>query len=393
MPALLYECFSGIAGNMNLGALIDVGVPSDHLRSELSHLGLDNEFELAITREKSNGIAGTLVRVTCEPSDELRNLNRIKGMIHSTPYSEFVKQAAESTFELLAEAEATVHDTDINNVHFHEVGAVDAIVDIVGSAIAMEYLQPNRVFCGPIELGSGSVQSEHGTLPIPAPATLQLLIGKPTTRGNVPFEATTPTGAALLCNYVDGFEIPSSFRTTRVGYGLGEKQSPLPNVVRVSVGELSESLQSAENIEIECNIDDMNPEAYEYLITRLFSLGAVDVFLTPIVMKKSRPANKLTVLAPRANENEIVNEILRSTTTSGVRMHAVQKRLLEREVQTVTTNLGQIRVKTVRFPDGGTRWKLEHDDVLSIANATDLSYLEAKRILEREVNNLVGNDE
>ena len=137
----------------------------------------------------------------------------------------------------------------------------------------------------------------------------------------------------------------------------------------------------------------MNPEAYEYLITRLFSLGAVDVFLTPIVMKKSRPATKLTVLTPRASENEVVDEILRSTTTSGVRMHAVQKKLLDREVQTVTTSLGQIRVKTVRLPDGGTRWKLEHDDVLSIANETDLSYLEVKGILEREVNNLVGNDE
>ena len=393
MPALLYECFSGIAGNMNLGALIDLGVPSEHLRAELSRLGLDEEFELTIASETSNGIAGTLVRVICQPSNEVRNLSRIKDIILGAPYSKFVKHAAIRTFELLAEAEAKVHDTDISNVHFHEVGAVDAIVDIVGSAIAMEYLQPKRVYCGPVELGSGTVQSEHGTLPIPAPATLQLLLDKPTTRGNVPFEATTPTGAALLCNYVDSFELPSSFRTTQIGYGLGEKKSPLPNVVRVSIGELSESLQRAENIEIECNIDDMNPEAYEYLIDQLFKLGAVDVFLTPIIMKKSRPANKLTVLVPSKNEGEIVREILHSSTTSGVRMHAVQKQLLNREVHSVSTSLGKVRVKTVQLPEGATRWKLEHDDVLSIAKKKALSYLEVKRIIEREVSDKMGNDE
>ena len=393
MSALLYECFSGIAGNMNLGALIDVGVPAEHLRAELSRLGLDKEFELSIASEKSNGIAGTLVRVLCEPSDEVRDLSRIKGIIQGAPYSEYVKDAATGTFELLAEVEAKVHDTDINSVHFHEVGAVDAIVDIVGSAIAMEYLHPKQVYCGPVELGGGTVESEHGTLPVPAPATLQLLLDKPTTRGNVPFEATTPTGAALLCNYVDSFELPTSFRTAQIGYGLGEKKSSLPNVVRVSIGELSESLQSTENIEIECNIDDMNPEAYEYLFDQLFKLGAVDVFLTPIIMKKSRPANKLTVLAQSKSEGEIVRVILRSTTTSGVRMHTVRKRLLSRKVQSISTSLGKVRVKTVQLPDGASRRKLEHDDVLSIAIENELSYLEVKRIMEREVNDKMGKDE
>ena len=393
MPALLYECFSGIAGNMNLGALIEVGVPPAHLRAKLTGLGLDEEFTLSISRAKSQGIAGTLVRVSCKPSDTVRNLNQIKEIIQKTPYSDVVKSSATHTFELLAEAEAKVHDADINDVHFHEVGAVDAIVDIVGSAIAMEYLQPSQVYCGPVELGSGTVQSEHGTLPVPAPATLQLLLDKPTTRGNVPFEATTPTGAAVLCNYVDCFEIPSFFKATKVGYGLGEKSAAQPNVVRVSLGESNESMRVRENIEIECNIDDMSPEAYEYLIDQLFKLGAVDVFLTPIVMKKSRPANKLTVLAPTLNEKDIVAEILRSTTTSGVRMHNVRKELLAREVQPVVTSFGNVRVKTVRFPDGTTRWKLEHDDVLSIANASSFSYLEVKRILEREVNRALEKNE
>ncbi|MXZ54835.1 MAG: nickel pincer cofactor biosynthesis protein LarC [Gammaproteobacteria bacterium] len=393
MPALLYECFSGIAGNMNLGALIDLGVPPDYLRAELSRLGMDREFELSIARAKSKGIAGTLVRVTCESSDKVRNLHHIKEIINNSPYSDRIKSSAIRTFELLAEAEATVHDTDISNVHFHEVGAVDAIVDIVGSAIAMEYLQPSEVYCGPVELGSGTADSEHGTLPVPAPATLQLLLNKPTTRGNVPFEATTPTGAAILCNYVDSFEIPASFNTTRVGYGLGEKTSSRPNAVRVTIGELRESIKRSENMEIECNVDDMNPEAYEYLIDQLFTLGAVDVFLTPIIMKKSRPANKLTVLVPSNSEGKIVREILRSTTTSGVRMHTVRKQILSREVQSISTSLGKVRVKTVQLPEGATRWKLEHDDVLYIAKENELSYLEVKRIIEREVNDKISNDE
>lgn len=393
MSALLYECFSGIAGNMNLGALIDVGVPPDHIRTELSRLGLDKEFELSITSAKNKGIAGTLVRVTCGSSDEVRNLDHIKEIIYKAPYSAGVKSSATQTFELLAEAEAKVHDTDVSNVHFHEVGAVDAIVDIVGSAIAMEYLQPSQVYCGPVELGGGMVDSEHGTLPVPAPATLQLLLNKPTTRGNVPFEATTPTGAAILRNYVHNFEVPSTFNTSRTGYGLGEKTSSRPNVLRVSIGELSESIKGSENIEIECNIDDMNPEAYEYLFDQLFALGAVDVFLTPIIMKKSRPANKLTVLVPSTSERKAVEEILRSTTSSGVRMHAVQKKMLDREVQTVITSLGPIRVKTVRFPDGATRWKLEHDDVLSIAEEKAMSYLDVKRTLKSEVNQILENDE
>ena len=393
MSALLYECFSGIAGNMNLGALIDVGVPPDHLHTELSCLGLDDEFELSITRAKSKGIAGTLVRVICGSCDEVRNLDHIKEIIDKAPYSDRVKSSATQTFELLAEAEARVHDTEVSNVHFHEVGAVDAIVDIVGSAIAMEYLAPSQVYCGPVELGSGLVESEHGTLPVPAPATLQLLLDKPTTRGNVPFEATTPTGAAILCNYVDTFEVPSTFNTSRTGYGLGEQTSSRPNAVRVSIGELNESIKGSENIEIECNIDDMNPEAYEYLFDQLFALGAVDVFLTPIIMKKSRPANKLTVLVPSTSERKAVEEIFHSTTTSGVRMHAVQKKMLDREVQTVITSLGPIRVKTVRFPDGATRWKLEHDDVLAIAEENARSYLDVKRTLKTEVNRILENDE
>lgn len=393
MPALLYECFSGIAGNMNLGALIDVGVPEDHLRSELKKLELEEEFEFSVSRTTNRGIAGTLVRVSYESSNTVRNLSEIRKIIQETPYSDSIKRASIDTFELLAKAEATVHNIDIDKVHFHEVGAVDAIVDIVGSAIAMEYLKPSQVYCGPIELGSGTVTCDHGTLPVPAPATLQLLLNVPVTRGQVAFEATTPTGAALLCHYVDRFEVPSSFKTTRIGYGLGEKKSSQPNVVRVSLGEVSEAITVTENVEIDCNIDDMSPEAYEYVMDQLFSLGALDVFITPIVMKKSRPAHKLTVLVPPARERDVVAEMLRSTTTVGVRMHTVKKQMLDREMKVVDTSIGTVQVKIIKRPDGTLRWKLEHDDVLSVARKSKLSYPEVKQIMEREVTRVLDKHE
>ena len=393
MPALLYECFSGIAGNMNLGALIDVGVPEDHLRSELKKLELEEEFEFSVSRTTNRGIAGTLVRVSYESSDTVRNLSEIRKVIQEAPYSDSIKRASFDTFELLAKAEATVHNIDIDKVHFHEVGAVDAIVDIVGSAIAMEYLKPSQVYCGPIELGSGTVTCDHGTLPVPAPATLQLLLNVPVTRGQVAFEATTPTGAALLCHYVDRFEVPSSFKTTRIGYGLGEKKSSQPNVVRVSLGEVSEAITVTENVEIDCNIDDMSPEAYEYVMDQLFSLGALDVFITPIVMKKSRPAHKLTVLVPPARERDVVAEMLRSTTTVGVRMHTVKKQMLDREMKVVDTSIGTVQVKIIKRPDGTLRWKLEHDDVLSVARESKLSYPKVKQIMEREVTQTLDKHE
>ena len=268
---LLYECFSGMAGDMHLGGMLDLGVPQEHLIAELSKLGLDDEFRVEVENRKKMGIAGTHVSVNLtHTNDAVRGLPDIKGLIDASAVSQGAKERATSMFELLARAEAKVHAIPVEKVHFHEVGAVDAIVDIVGAAICLEYLAPDRVYCSNVELGSGMVKCAHGLMPVPAPATALLLEGCPTTRGHVDGEATTPTGATILAHAVDHWVSPDVFKTSKTAYGVGTKDFSRPNVVRLSIGEVEAGLETESNICIECNIDDMTPEAYEPLSERLF---------------------------------------------------------------------------------------------------------------------------
>ena len=385
MQVLLYECFSGIAGDMNLGALIDIGVPEDHLREKLSLLNLDDQFELTVSRAKKRGISGTRARVECRPQDTHRHLSHIRELIETSTLANSVKETAVRIFEGLAEAEGKVHDISPDEVHFHEVGAVDAVVDVVGAAIGLEYLKPDRVVCGPVELGSGMVRCEHGVMPVPAPATAELLKEKPTTRGRVNGEATTPTGAAILTDIVDSFELPSSFRADRIGYGLGEKDFEIPNALRLSLGKSDSALDIDTNVEIECNLDDMIPEAFGPVFDRLFASGALDVFVTPINMKKSRPAHRLSILSSLEHEKQLIELVLRSTTTLGVRTRRVSKHMVPRENYKVQTRFGIVNVKVGKLPDGSMKWKVEHDDVQRIASKQNLEYLLAKYQVEEDV--------
>lgn len=383
---LLYECFSGIAGDMHLGGMLELGVPLSHLKTELSKLGLDDEFHIDIESKKKMGIAGTHVSVNLKnTTDPARGLPQIIGLINDAALASGVKARAISMFELLAQAEARVHAIPVHKVHFHEVGAVDAIVDIVGAAICLEYISPKRVFCSNVELGSGMVKCAHGLMPVPAPATALLLEGCPTTRGHVEGEATTPTGATILAHTVDNWCEPDVFNTSKTAYGVGTKDFSRPNVVRMSVGHVASALETEVNICIECNIDDMTPEAYEPLSERLFSLGAKDVYSTPIVMKKTRPGTKLSVLASPSLKREIIDCILQNSTTIGVRTWPVGKSMLPRRFETIDTPLGKVRVKIVTLPDGSKRWKAEHDDVTEIARERDLSYLVVRAEIDRAV--------
>ena len=383
---LLYECFSGIAGDMHLGGMLELGVPFAHLTTELSKLGLDDEFRIDIESRKKMGIAGTHVSVNLSNSTHpARGLPAISKLIGDSDLSIAVKDRATSMFERLARAEAQVHAIPVDKVHFHEVGAVDAIVDIVGAAICLEYISPTSVFCSNVELGSGMVKCEHGLMPVPAPATVLLLEGCPTTRGHVEGEATTPTGATILAHAVDHWGSPEVFKSSKTGYGVGTKDFRRPNVVRMSIGEAEERLETEANICIECNIDDMTPEAYEPLSERLFSLGAKDVYYTPIVMKKTRPGTKLSVLTSPSLKREIIDCILQNSTSIGVRAWPVAKSMLPRTLETVDTSLGEVRVKTVTLPDGSKRWKAEHDDVTEIARQQDLSYIVARAEIDKAV--------
>ena len=293
-------------------------------------------------------------------------------------------------FTTIAEAEAKIHGTTVEAIHFHEVGATDSIVDIAGAAIGIDYLDVDVAYCSAVELGSGMVRCEHGLMPVPAPATAEILKHAPCRYGGVDGEATTPTGAAILAAVVDRFEAPRYLAASAVGYGIGHKDFTVPNALRLTLGEVPDpgpgpAIKTETNVEVECNIDDMTPEAFGPLMQNLFAKGAKDVFLTPIVMKKSRPATKLSLLVDEARLDAVLAELFAGSTTIGARTRQVTKRMLPREERTIATSLGDVRVKVVTLPDGSRRWKAEHDDIADIAGRQGGDYLTIRAALAREI--------
>lgn len=371
---------------MHIGALIDIGLPEELLQSELSKLPINGEFELAVEKTTTKGIAGTKATVHSRTDDKThRNLESIRRLINDSGLGEAVQSSAIDIFTQLAEAEAAVHNKGINEIHFHEVGAVDAIVDITAAAIGLDYFKPDAVIGSTVELGSGTVKCAHGVLPVPAPATAYLLKGVPTKRGGIVGEATTPTGAAIIKSCITSWDVNQRFVAEEIGYGVGQKEFSIPNAMRLSLGSTERPVTIEENIEIECNIDDMSPEAYAPLMDHLLSQGAKDVFLSPITMKKSRLATKLTVLVTQEREPAIVQAIMRHSSTLGVRTHPVSKIMLSRKQEEFSTSLGQVRVKISHLPDGGFRWKSEYDDVAKIAQQSKVSFLDAKAKIDAEI--------
>lgn len=395
---LVYDCFSGISGDMHIGAMLDLGVPLEYLRDELARLHLADEFQLVAEPGSRLGIHGTLATIRLKQAPyHHRHLADVQAIIQGADYPASVAQRALDIFQRLAEAEARVHGIPVERVHFHEVGATDAIADIVAAALCLEYLGIQRAYCTMLELGGGLVKCQHGLLPVPAPATAEILKGVPCREGGVDQEATTPTGAAILRHVVDEFQAPRIFTTSRIGHGLGQKQFAIPNVLRVRLGHLQspahQDYEIEHNQEIQCNIDDMSPEAFQPLTDALFQAGARDVFLTPVIMKKSRPATRLSVLTHPEHREALLRILFRQSTTIGVRMHSVEKFMLPRKTRDISTNLGEIPVKIARLPGGGYRWKLEHDQVLAMAKRLGKSYLELREALIREVADLLGEED
>ncbi len=413
MKILYYDCFSGISGDMNLGAMLDLGIEEKYLKDELAKLKISG-YEIKTTKEKRKGIEGTNFNViltgehnsashehkhdhghTHKHSPLNRNLNDIETIINNSALNENVKALSEAIFLKLAEAEAKVHGKSINEIHFHEVGAVDSIVDIVGTAICIDKLEVDKIFCSSVELGSGYVKCDHGTLPVPAPATAEILKQVPTKTGTIPFETTTPTGAAILATLVDEFTDKMEFSITKVGYGIGNKDGDIPNVLRAYLGEYydkpsykNDTMREQATI-IECNIDDMSPEFYEYIMEKLFQQGAYDVYITPIIMKKSRPAITLSVLCNNKHEESIVEILFTETTTLGIRKHSVEKVMLKREFTTINTSFGEISVKFVHYNGKVIKAKPEYDDCKKIAIENNVSIQE----IIKEVNSILGNRE
>ena len=374
---------------MHLGAMVDLGVPEATLREGLGRLPCAAEFAIEFRRASKFGISGTQAQVKNlghSGANQHRHYGDIVKLVKAAQLTPSVEARALAIFERIAGAEAKIHDIPVERVHFHEVGAVDSIVDIVGAAICLDALDVERVFCDPVEVGSGFVDCAHGRLPVPAPATQEILVGVPCSYGGVRGEATTPTGAAILKASVDEFAPPARFAPSSVGYGVGQRDFDIPNVLRVVVGQCrTEAAAVGAHRKIEANIDDMSPEAYEPLIDHLLAAGASDVYVTPIVMKKSRPAISLTVLCESERVDALADMVLNRSTTIGLRVLPFEKRILPRKVQMVETRLGPVRVKVVTQPDGQRRWKSEFEDVRRLADAADLDYLQAKAAVDQDV--------
>ena len=370
-PAIYYDCFSGISGDMNLAAMIDLGVPKTYLLDELKKIDLQG-FEVKISRKSQSGIYGTRVDVITKDDQYVhRSLKDINEIIEKSGLENEVKKTSKKIFEKLGKAEAKVHEIPIQKVHFHEVGAVDSIIDIIGAAICFHYLDPSMVYAGTIEVGSGKVKSAHGILPVPAPATVELLKGIPIHIGGQDFECATPTGAAIIATFVNEFSNELSLNIQKTGYGIGHKKTSKPNFLRVYLGE-AETKQDRGILKedawlIESNIDDMNPEWYEVIIEKLLTKGAHDVFLTNIMMKKSRPGIKISVLCGKEQIEELKELLLTETTSLGLRVNPVEKSFLERKSFLLNTRFGKVRIKSSFHNGQLIHQKPEYDDCKKIS--------------------------
>lgn len=359
------DTFSGAAGNMFLGALLDAGLPRKALTEPLAGLGVPHR--LVVRRVKRGALAARYVDVVVPRAKKghahgHRHYSHIRSLLDKARLPAAVRDRAQAIFLELAEAESRVHGIPIEKVHFHEVGAVDAIVDITGAAIGLEALGISRMTASPVALGHGTVETDHGRLPLPAPATLELLRGIPTVPVNVPWETITPTGAAILRASVDEFCQLPAMTVDAIGHGAGnDRPGPMPNVLRAVLGH--EGAASRDRVVcLEANLDDFVPEHFDYVMERLHEAGALDVSLQHVQMKKSRPGFLLRVVGPPHRRGQLASRILAETTTLGVRIHELDRLILPREIRRVATPFGKIAVKVSTREDGQTEFSAEYDD-------------------------------
>lgn len=375
MKLLYLDCFSGISGDMFLGALLDLGIDERDFIAELKKLPLSG-YDIEIKKALKKGIAGTDVYIKSSEHHPHRGLKEIYDIIDKSALKPEVKKMSKEAFLKLARAEGKIHGKAPEEIHFHEVGAVDSIVDIVGSCILMDMLKPDLVVSSPVNVGSGTVECAHGVLPVPAPATLELLKGVPVYARGEEGELTTPTGALLLSVFVSRFGPMPEGITEKVGYGLGKKERKSPNVLRAVLMEVAgEDLEKDRVLVMEANIDDMNPELYDEVMESLFNKGALDVFLTPIIMKKSRPAVKLSCIVPFDKKEQIADALLMETTTIGVRYYEVDRYKLERNIEKKQTPWGAVRVKVLKKSGKLVRITPEFEDVRQISRSFNIPVL------------------
>ena len=410
MKILYFDCFSGISGDMTLAALLDLGVDKDLLVSELQKLGIDG-WEIVVSETSKHGIGAKHIDVVLEEHNHTHNhghehhhhehkglIGKITGLFHhhhhehhhrnmadiaeiinKSTISERAKDLALRIFMRLAVAEAKVHGTTPENVHFHEVGAVDSIIDIVGAAICIDILAPDKVFSSVLHDGYGFIKCQHGTIPVPVPAVTEVLAARGATikQLDIEGEMLTPTGAAIVAELAESFGTMPQMKITKTGYGAGRKDFPIPNILRLSLGETNEETGDSVTV-IETNIDDTSPEILGYVMKKLFDAGAKDVFFTPIYMKKSRPATMISVLCSECDVPIMENILFTETTTIGLRKYNVVRNCLPRKSVIVNTPYGDVKGKEVTIGNN-SRITIEYDDACRLAQEKNVPLIDIYR--------------
>jgi uncharacterized protein (TIGR00299 family) protein len=395
MRLFYFDCFAGASGDMIVGAMLDLGLDFEDLKAGISRLNLDG-YRLAARKVTKSGLSATKFEVELESrSQPHRGFGDIRALIEKSDLSEAVKRNSINVFLRLAEAEAEAHGKPVDEIHFHEVGAVDSIIDIVGASIGFEALGIERFVCSPLRLGHGTVHTEHGTLPIPAPGTAALLKGVPVYAGDMEGEFLTPTGAAIVTTFCTFGPMPASV-VHKSGYGAGSREyRDLPNVLRIMLGETDstaagsrmlaedggegqEKLEQGRVIVIETNVDDMNPQAYGYVFERAFDLGALDAFVTPVQMKKNRPGSLITILVAPEKLDVLAKMLVEETTTLGIRYYEANRQMLSRTIETVETKYGVIRIKVARLGDRTLHFQPEYEDCAQAARRESVPLIEVQ---------------
>ncbi len=385
MNIAFFDCFAGASGDMILGALIDAGLDADALRRALGGLDLPG-WELRIERVIKRGLAATQVRVIGHEDVQARPYRELAAILDSSALQPQVKQRAATILRRLAEVEARLHGESVEQVHLHELGGVDTLVDIAGAIVGMQMLELEQVYVSPLPMGHGIIETRHGPLPLPAPAVVELTRGAPVRSVDLAAELVTPTGAAILTTLADGYVSFPPMTLQRTGYGAGQRDLPIPNVLRVLIGTPpSEDQAMTETLVVlETNIDDMNPQVYDYVMGRLLEAGALDAWVIPIQMKKNRGGMLLSVLCRHKQVGILRGIVLEETTTLGVREYTVQRHALPREIVNVETSYGAVRVKIARIGGRVVRAKPEYEDCRQLAAAHQVPLLQVYREAEEK---------
>lgn len=390
MKIAYFDCFSGISGDMTVGALLDAGLKIETLEKELKKLSLSG-YQLEVKKVVKKGISATQFKVKIKEEGVERRFKDILTILEKSKLDEEIKKDTKKIFFNIAQAESKIHQKDIDKIHFHEIGGLDSIVDITSAVIGIKTLGIEEIHSSALPVGKGFVKCAHGVIPVPAPATLELLKNIPTYSGGIESEMITPTGAAIISTLAKSFGKQPLMKIERIGYGAGEKEFTIPNLLRINIGEkiakdkdFKDDYISDEAVLIETNIDDMNPEFYDYIMDKLFSQGALDVFLTPIQMKKNRPAHMLSIIVYEQNLKEILEVLFSESTTLGVRVREVKRLRLGQQNFMVETKYGKIKVKVGMFKGEIKNIAPEYEDCKKMAKQHQVPlkevYEEAKKV-------------